>query len=148
MAFATADLCDEFGAEVQVAEPLFRDWGGSRCFAGPIESLRVFEDNALVRQALEEPGLGRVLVVDGGGSLRTALVGGSLAALAYRNGWTGVVSVVLRREHGSTLEAVIQRRATAEEAKSEHESVSAAALRAAVHSAVRRVPETVRASER
>lgn len=91
MAFATADLCDEFGAEVQVAEPLFRDWGGSRCFAGPIETLRVFEDNALVRQALEEPGLGRVLVVDGGGSLRTALVGGSLAALAYRNGWTGVV---------------------------------------------------------
>jgi regulator of ribonuclease activity A len=91
MPFATPDLCDEFGAEVRVAEPLFRDWGGVECFAGPIATLRVFEDNALVRQALEMPGGGRVLVVDGGGSLRTALVGGNLAALAYQNGWSGVV---------------------------------------------------------
>ncbi len=89
--FATTDLCDEFGAEVRVAEPLFRDWGGSASFAGPIETLRVFEDNALVRAALEAPGHGRVLVVDGGGSLRTALVGGNLAALAHRNGWAGIV---------------------------------------------------------
>ena len=91
MPFATADLCDEFGAEVQVAEPLFRDWGGLARFAGPIATLRVFEDNALVRQALEGAGEGRVLVVDGGGSLRTALVGGNLAALAHRNGWSGLV---------------------------------------------------------
>ena len=91
MAVATADLCDEFGAEVRVAEPLFRDWGGSVAFAGPIETVRVFEDNALVRQVLETPGRGRVLVVDGGGSRRTALVGGNLAALAHRNGWTGLV---------------------------------------------------------
>ena len=88
---ATADLCDEFGAEVRVAEPLFRDWGGVERFAGPIATLKVFEDNALVRQALEHPGEGRVLVVDGGGSLRTALVGGNLAARAHRNGWSGVV---------------------------------------------------------
>jgi regulator of ribonuclease activity A len=88
---ATTDLCDEFGAEVEVAEPLFRDWGGSLAFAGSIETLRVFEDNALVRQVLETPGRGRVLVVDGGGSLRTALVGGNLAGLALRNGWTGIV---------------------------------------------------------
>jgi regulator of ribonuclease activity A len=88
---ATTDLCDEFGAEVQVAEPLFRDWGGSVAFAGSIETLRVFEDNALVRQVLQTPGRGRVLVVDGGGSLRVALVGGNLAGLAQRNGWTGVV---------------------------------------------------------
>ena len=91
MPFATADLCDEFGAEVRVAEPLFRDWGGASSFAGPIETLRVFEDNALVRAALETPGRGRVLVVDGGGSLRSALVGGNLAALAHRNGWSGIV---------------------------------------------------------
>jgi regulator of ribonuclease activity A len=91
MSFATADLCDEFGAEVRVAEPLFRDWGGLDRFAGPIATLRVFEDNALVRQTLETPGDGRVLVVDGGGSLRTALVGGNLAALAHRNGWNGLV---------------------------------------------------------
>jgi regulator of ribonuclease activity A len=91
MPVATADLCDEFGAEVRVAEPLFRDWGGSVAFAGPVETLRVMEDNALVRQVLESPGRGRVLVVDGGGSLRSALVGGNLAALAYQNGWTGIV---------------------------------------------------------
>jgi len=91
MSVATADLCDEFGAEVRVAEPLFRDWGGSVAFAGPVETVRVFDDNALVRQVLETPGRGRVLVVDGGGSLRTALVGANLAALAHQNGWTGLV---------------------------------------------------------
>jgi regulator of ribonuclease activity A len=91
MPVATADLCDEFGPEVRVAEPRFRDWGGSVAFAGPIETLRVFEDNALVRQVLEMHGRGRVLVVDGGGSLRTALVGGNLAALAHRNGWAGLL---------------------------------------------------------
>jgi regulator of ribonuclease activity A len=91
MPFATADLCDEFGAQVQVAEPLFRDWGGSTSFAGPIETLRVFEDNALVRETLEMHGRGRVLVVDGGGSIRAALVGGKLAALAHQNGWSGIV---------------------------------------------------------
>jgi regulator of ribonuclease activity A len=91
MPFATPDLCDEFGAEVRVAEPLFRDFGGVERFAGPIATLRVFEDNALVRQALEMPGEGRVLVVDGGGSLRSALVGGNLATLARENGWSGLV---------------------------------------------------------
>lgn len=91
MIVATADLCDEFGDEVCVAEPVFRDWGGVASFAGPIETVRVLEDNALVRQALETPGRGRVLVVDGGGSLRSALVGGNLAALAGRNGWSGLV---------------------------------------------------------
>lgn len=91
MAAATADLCDEFGAEVRVAEPLFRDWGGAAAFAGPIETVRVFEDNGLVRQVLETHGRGRVLVVDGGGSLHTALVGGNLAALAHRNEWTGLL---------------------------------------------------------
>ena len=88
---ATADLCDAFPGRVTVAAPVFRDWGGAARFAGPIETLRVFEDNALVRQALESEGLGRVLVVDGGGSLRTALVGGRLAVLARENGWSGVV---------------------------------------------------------
>jgi regulator of ribonuclease activity A len=91
MPFATPDLCDEFGAEVRVAEPLFQDFGGVERFAGPIATLRVFEDNALVRQALEMPGGGRVLVIDGGGSLRSALVGGNLAALARDNGWIGLV---------------------------------------------------------
>ena len=91
MTHATADLCDEFGDDVHVAHPIFRDWGGVERFAGPIATLRVHEDNALVRQALETPGQARVLVEDGGGSLRTALVGGNLATLAQRNGWAGIV---------------------------------------------------------
>jgi regulator of ribonuclease activity A len=89
--FTTADLCDAFPQLVQVAEPLFREFGGVNRFAGPIETLRVFEDNTLVRQALESPGRGRVLVVDGGGSLRCALVGGRLAALARSNDWAGLL---------------------------------------------------------
>jgi regulator of ribonuclease activity A len=96
----TADLCDAFPARVKVAAPLLRDWGGISSFAGPIETLRVFEDNALVRQMLESEGLGRVLVVDGGGSLRTALVGGQLAVLARENGWSGLVV------HGCIRDAV------------------------------------------
>ncbi len=91
MSFTTADLSDELGDAARVAEPVFRDFGGVRAFSGEIETLRVFEDNALVRKALETPGRGRVLVVDGGGSVRTALVGGNLAALAAANGWSGVV---------------------------------------------------------
>jgi regulator of ribonuclease activity A len=89
--FTTADLCDAFASSVQLAQPLFRDFGGLRRFGGPIETLRVFEDNGLVRQVLETPGEGRVLVLDGGGSLRSALVGGRLAALARDNGWTGLI---------------------------------------------------------
>ena len=91
MTFNTPDLCDARGDEVQVAEPVFRDYGGVRRFAGEVETLRVLEDNALVRSTLESEGRGRVLVVDGGGSLRTALVGGKLATLAAENGWTGIV---------------------------------------------------------
>jgi regulator of ribonuclease activity A len=89
--FTTADLCDAFPGLVQVAQPLFREYGGVEKFAGPIETLRVYEDNTLVRETLETPGRGRVLVVDGGGSLRCALVGGRLAGLAQSNGWSGVI---------------------------------------------------------
>jgi regulator of ribonuclease activity A len=89
--FTTADLCDAFPGLVQVAQPLFREYGGVAKFAGPIETLRVHEDNTLVRETLETPGRGRVLVVDGGGSLRCALVGGRLAGLAQSNGWSGVI---------------------------------------------------------
>lgn len=91
MTKSTADLTDEFRASVQVAEPIFRDFGGKRAFSGPVETLKIFEDNSLVRTALEEPGESRVLVVDGGGSLRCALLGDQLAALAVKNGWNGVI---------------------------------------------------------
>jgi regulator of ribonuclease activity A len=89
--FATADLCDAFAPGVHLVAPIFRDYGGRSRFAGPIETVRVFEDNALVARALETAGLGRVLVVDGGGSLSCALVGGRLAGLAHSNGWAGLV---------------------------------------------------------
>lgn len=88
---ATTDLSDAHPNEVQVADPGLRDFGGRRSFHGPICTVRAPEDNSLVRRALEEPGNGRVLVVDGGGSMRCALLGDQLAALAVKNGWTGVV---------------------------------------------------------
>ena len=87
----TTDLCDAYPTRVRAAEPVFRDFGGRSAFAGPIVTLKVFADNALVRSALETPGNGRVLVIDGGGSTRSALVGGNLAKLAVQNGWEGIV---------------------------------------------------------
>lgn len=87
----TADLCDEFGDEAHVAEPAFAAYGKRRVFSGPVCSISVFEDNTLVRQTLESPGNGRVLVVDGGASIRCALLGGNLAQLAATNGWQGLV---------------------------------------------------------
>ena len=87
----TADLCDEYDSELQYAEPLFADFGEQVEFSGEIHTLKVFEDNALVRAALEKDGTGKVLVVDAGGSLRCAMVGGNLGELAVKNGWNGIV---------------------------------------------------------
>jgi regulator of ribonuclease activity A len=92
---ATCDLCDAHKGDVsgrfRVLPPVFRDFGGRRRFAGAVVTVKCFEDNTPVKQAVESPGEGRVLVVDGGASLRRALVGGNLAAAAARNGWAGVV---------------------------------------------------------
>jgi len=87
----TADLYDAFGDTLQVAEPVFRHFGQRGAFAGPIATVKVFEDNTLVRANLETAGGGYVLVVDGGGSLRCALVGDLLAQLAIDNGWAGII---------------------------------------------------------
>jgi len=91
MHLATTDLCDAHEEKVRVAAPIFRQFGGRTAFCGPIATLKLFEDNGLVRQALDAPGDGRVLVIDGGGSLRRALLGDQLAALAVKNDWSGVV---------------------------------------------------------
>jgi regulator of ribonuclease activity A len=91
MEFTTADLCDAHPGRVQVADPIFRNYSARGKFGGLIETLRVFEDNTLVSRVLETAGDGRVLVVDGGGSLRCALVGGRLAWMAQANGWSGLV---------------------------------------------------------
>jgi regulator of ribonuclease activity A len=87
----TTDICDEFPDDVEVAEPLLRQFGGRRQFSGPVTTIKVHEDNLLVRRAVEQPGEGRVLVVDGGGSTRRALLGDILAGLAADNGWAGIV---------------------------------------------------------
>lgn len=91
MGRSTADLYDDYGERLRVASPLFNDYGGKRFFEGPISTVRAYEDNSLVREALEEAGEGRVLVVDGGGSRHCALVGDRLAELGRRNGWAGIV---------------------------------------------------------
>lgn len=89
--WTTADLCDQYGASLQVAQPLLHNYGGAASFCGPIATVKVNEDNTSVRLRLQEPGLGRVLVVDGGGSLACALVGDQLGSLARSNGWAGIV---------------------------------------------------------
>jgi regulator of ribonuclease activity A len=95
-AFATTDLCDAHedrlrDGRLQVAAPPWIALGAISRFAGPAVTLRVVNDNSLVRAALEQPGEGRVLVVDGGGSVFCALVGGNLGKLGETNGWAGVV---------------------------------------------------------
>lgn len=91
----TCDLCDshknDTDGDFRVLPPVFREFGGRAAFAGAVATVKCHEDNTLVKAAVDAPGHGRVLVVDGGGSLRRALVGGNLAAAAARNGWAGVV---------------------------------------------------------
>jgi len=91
MDVSTADLCDQYLDQLRVVEPVLVNFGAIGSFYGEVVTIKVFEDNVLVRQTLEENGEGRVLVVDGGGSLRCALVGDKLAALAKNNGWNGIV---------------------------------------------------------
>lgn len=88
----TTDLCDKFPERFQVAEPIgWHHFGKRTTFNGKIVTVKCFEDNSLVRATLETDGTGKVLVVDGGGSRRCALLGDILADLAYKNHWNGVV---------------------------------------------------------
>ncbi len=89
----TADLCDRFSSteHFQIAEPMFQIFGGKRAFGGQIATLKVFEDNVLVQETLKKPGNDKVLVIDGGGSHRCALLGDNLARRAMDNGWSGLV---------------------------------------------------------
>src|SRR5574343_1585520 len=104
MSFMTPDLCDQFeadlGQSVRVVAPMFQRYGGRTSFAGEIVTLKIFEDNSLVREVLGESGKGKVLVIDGGGSLRCALVGDQLAILAQKNGWEGIVVYGCIRDSG------------------------------------------------
>jgi regulator of ribonuclease activity A len=89
--FLTADLFDAHGDRLRVCQVQFREFGGTRRFHGPVRTIRTFEDNALIKRTLSEPGQGAVLVIDGGASLRCALIGDVIAGLADRNGWAGLV---------------------------------------------------------
>ena len=93
MTFTTPDLCDRFAGthHLQIADPMFRAFGGHSRFCGPITTIKVFEDNVLIRQTLEEKSTDGVLVIDGGGSHRCALLGGNLSRLACDNGWAGII---------------------------------------------------------
>lgn len=103
IAFATCDLCDahkgDSTGDFRVLPPVFQDFGAVKKFAGPVVTVKCYEDNTLVKAAVDAPGyldtpqgrVAQVLVVDGGGSLRKALLGGNLGASAARNGWAGVV---------------------------------------------------------
>ena len=93
--FSTCDLCDahisDDSGDFRVLPPVFHSFGAHVSFAGEVSTVQCLDDNSLVRSALADPGRGRVLVVDGGGSLRRALVGGNVAASAAKNGWAGVL---------------------------------------------------------
>ena len=93
--FSTCDLCDAHKASTdgtfRVLPPVFQDFGARKAFSGAVMTVKCHEDNTFVKAMVDAPGLGRVLVVDGGGSLRKALLGGNLGASAARNGWAGVV---------------------------------------------------------
>jgi len=96
ISYATTDLCDANEARLAdgtlaVLPPMFKSFGKLTSFHGPAMTLKVFEDNSLVRSTLETQGNGHVLVIDGGASLRCALVGGQLGVLAEKNGWAGLV---------------------------------------------------------
>ncbi len=87
----TADLVDDIGADVRSCDLQFRQFGGRNEFAGPISTVRCFQDNALLKSVLSEPSEGGVLVIDGAGSLHSALVGDVIAELARSNGWAGLI---------------------------------------------------------
>lgn len=89
--FRCAELCDRHGEHVQVAQSVFRQFGGRTTFSGQIATLQVFEDNGLVHDAIAAPGFHRVLVIDGGASLRRALIGEALAAHAHKHHWDGII---------------------------------------------------------
>ncbi|MDX1302618.1 ribonuclease E activity regulator RraA [Photobacterium sp.] len=91
MEYNTSELCDIYLEQVDVVEPMFSSYGGRSSFGGQISTVKCFEDNALIRSVLEQSGIGRILLIDGGGSLRRALIDADIAQLAADNEWEGLV---------------------------------------------------------
>jgi regulator of ribonuclease activity A len=125
ISFATCDLCDahknDTSGDFRVLPPVFKDFGQRRSFCGPVVTVQCFEDNTWVKAAVDSDGtldtpsgkVGKVLVVDGGGSLRRALLGGNLGAAAARNGWAGVVIDGCVRDTAELAEQAVGIRALA-----------------------------------
>ncbi|MFV0574632.1 MAG: ribonuclease E activity regulator RraA [Vibrio sp.] len=91
MEYNTSALCDIYQDQVDVVEPMFSNFGGLTSFAGQLTTVKCFEDNGIIRNVLQEDGTDRVLLIDGGGSLRRALIDAEIAALAEENNWEGLV---------------------------------------------------------
>lgn len=89
--FSTSDIFDNLWPDVQVCRPIFKNYGGNNYFAGPIQTLKVFEDFSLIKKMVNSSGNGHVLVIDGGGSTRCAMLGDQLAKQAIKNGWAGIL---------------------------------------------------------
>lgn len=89
--WCTPDLCDDFPNDVMVLPPMFQSFGGKSAFAGKVVTVKCFEDNSRVKELAATPGQGCVMVVDGGGSTRAALIGDLIAANAVSNGWQGII---------------------------------------------------------
>ena len=91
MEYNTSELCDTYSDLVDVVEPLFSSFGGRNSFGGVISTIKCFEANGLIQELIKENGVGRVLLIDGGGSLRRALIDAEMATTAQENGWEGIV---------------------------------------------------------
>jgi len=91
MKYLTPDLCDEYPDLIRVVEPIFKSYGGKSCFGGQIVTIKCHEDNSVVKETAGTAGNGKIIVVDGGGSLRRALLGDLIAENAVQNGWEGFI---------------------------------------------------------
>ena len=118
---STADLVDEIGPDVRSCDLQFRQYGGRAQFAGPITTVRCFQDNALLKSVLSEPADGGVLVVDGDGSLHSALVGDLIAGLGVDNGWTGLIINGAVRDAGDAAHPRHRHQGTGHQSAQEHE---------------------------
>ncbi|ALP43644.1 ribonuclease E activity regulator RraA [Aeromonas schubertii] len=98
MEYNTSELCDIYHDMVDVLEPMLSSFGGRPSFGGVITTVKCFESNGLIRELVRESGVGRVLLIDGGGSLRRALLDSEIAATAAENGWEGIVCYGCVRE--------------------------------------------------
>ncbi|MDP8171203.1 ribonuclease E activity regulator RraA [Pasteurella skyensis] len=106
----TSVLCDLYGDQLDVVEPMFSTFGGNSAFSGQITTVKCFESNGLIADVLQENGKGRILLVDGGGSVRRALIDAELATTAVENGWEGIIvyGAVRQIDILETLEIGIQ----------------------------------------